>query len=158
VADVDQNGNVLARYAETQNIDEPLAELRSTTTSYYEADGLGSVTSLSSTAGALANTYTYDSFGKTTNSTGSIANRFQYTARELDTDTNLYYYRARYYDPTTGRFTSEDPLGVRDNLDMYVYVGNNPASYDDPFGLYQMQGFSGDQQVQLMNAINECQS
>ena len=73
IADIDQNGNVLARYAETQNIDEPLAELRSGTTSYYEADGLGSVTSLTSGAGAIANTYTYDSFGNLTASTGSIS-------------------------------------------------------------------------------------
>ena len=96
VADIDQNGNVLARYAETQNIDEPLAELRSGTTSYYEADGLGSVTSLTSGAGAIANTYTYDSFGKVTASTGSITNRFQYTAREFDSESGLYYYRVRY--------------------------------------------------------------
>jgi YD repeat-containing protein len=82
VADVDQSGNVLARYAATQNIDEPMAELRSTTTSYYSQDGLDSVTSLTTSAGALGNTYTYDSFGKLTSSNGSIGNRFQYTARE----------------------------------------------------------------------------
>jgi RHS repeat-associated protein len=155
VADVDQNGNVFARYTATQTIDEPLAELRSTTTSYYAQDGLGSITSLTTSAGALGNTYTYNSFGNLTASTGSIVNRFQYTAREFDPETGIYFYRARYYDPTIGRFISEDPLGVRDNLDMYVYVRNNAASYNDPFGLYQLQGFSGDQQVQLMNAINE---
>jgi YD repeat-containing protein len=96
IADIDQNGSVLARYAETQNIDELLAELRSGTTSYCEADGLGSVTSLTSGAGAIANTYTYDSFGNLTTSTGSIVNRFRYTAREFDSESGLYYYRARY--------------------------------------------------------------
>lgn len=59
IEDVDQNGNVLARYEQTTSIDQPLAELRSGTTSYYQADGLGSVTSLSSPTGALANTYTW---------------------------------------------------------------------------------------------------
>jgi len=57
--------------------------LRSGATSFYEADGLGSVTSLSSGAGALAQTYTFDSFGKQTGSTGSLTNPFQYTAASL---------------------------------------------------------------------------
>jgi uncharacterized protein RhaS with RHS repeats len=70
VQDVDQNGNLLARYAVTQNIDEPLADSRSGTTTYYEQDGVSSVTSLTSSAGALANSYTYDSFGKLMASTG----------------------------------------------------------------------------------------
>ena len=135
VADIDQNGSVLARYAETQNIDEPLAELRSGTTSYYEADGLGSVTSLSSGAGAIANTYTYDSFGKLTASTGSITNRFQYTAREFDSESGLYYYRARYYDPNIGRFVTEDPMRYRGgSADFYSYVSNSPIRYTDPQG------------------------
>ena len=135
MADIDQNGSVLARYAETQNIDEPLAELRSGTTSYYEADGLGSVTSLSSGAGAIANTYTYDSFGKLTASTGSITNRFQYTAREFDSESGLYYYRARYYDPTTGRFISEDPhREILHGMDFYPYVRNSAPNLIDPDG------------------------
>ncbi|MGH9746028.1 MAG: RHS repeat-associated core domain-containing protein [Candidatus Acidiferrales bacterium] len=134
VADIDQNATVLARYAETQNIDEPLVQLRSGTTSYYEADGLGSVTSLTSGAGAIANTYTYDSFGKLTASTGSITNRFQYTARELDSETGLYYYRARYYDPTVGRFLSEDPVHFMAGTNFYRYVNNNPGLLVDPTG------------------------
>jgi RHS repeat-associated protein len=135
VVDIDQNGNVLARYAETQDIDEPLAELRSGTTSYYEADGLGSVTSLSNGAGAIANTYAYDSFGNVTASTGSITNRFQYTAREFDSESGLYYYRARYYDSLIGRFTSEDPLRFHGGLNYYRYVFNHAVNYRDPDGL-----------------------
>ena len=135
VADLDQNGNVLARYAMTQSIDEPLAELRSGTTSYYSQDGLGSVTSLTTASGALGNTYRYDSFGGQTASSGSIVNRFQYTAREFDSETGLYYYRARYYDPVTGRFLSEDPLTFdADTVDFYEYSTNNPAAVADPFG------------------------
>jgi RHS repeat-associated protein len=135
VADVDQNGNVLARYAETQNIDEPLAELRSGTTSYYESDGLGSVTSLTNGAGAIANTYTYDSFGNVTASTGSITNRFQYTAGEFDSESGLYYYRARYYDPNAGRFLIEDPASFVASMNFYAYVGNSPLDLNDPYGL-----------------------
>jgi RHS repeat-associated protein len=135
VADIDQNGNVLARYAETQNIDEPLAELRSGTTNYYEADGLGSVTSLTSGAGAIANTYTYDSFGNLTASTGSITNRFQYTAREFDSESGLYYYRARYYDPSVGRFLSQEPVEFQGGVNFYAYVRNQPTKLTDPSGL-----------------------
>jgi uncharacterized protein RhaS with RHS repeats len=43
-------------------------------------------------------------------------NPFQYTGRDNDSETGLYYYRARYFDPRVGRFISEDPLGVRDHL------------------------------------------
>lgn len=135
MADVDQNGNVLARYVATQKIDEPLAELRSNATSYYEADGLGSVTSLTTSAGALGNTYVYDSFGKVTGSSGSITNRFEYTGREFDSETGLYYYRARYYDPTAGRFLSEDPTHFEGGKNFYVYAVSDPVNGIDPFGL-----------------------
>jgi RHS repeat-associated protein len=134
---VDQSGNVLARYTASQNIDEPLAELRSGTTTYYSQDGLGSVTSLTTSAGALGDPYTYDSFGEVAGSTGSIANRFQYTGREFDSETGLYYYRARYYDPSAGRFLNEDPLRYfAGGVNFYTYVGQNPVNLADPFGLY----------------------
>jgi hypothetical protein len=45
------------------------------------------------------------------------------------------YYRARYYDPTTGRFLSEDPVGFSAGVDFYRYVANNPVLYSDPLGL-----------------------
>jgi len=75
---------VVARYTQTEKLDEPLAMLRGGTTSYYDADGLGSITSLSNGAGALAQTYVYDSYGKQISSTGSLTNPFQYAAREFD--------------------------------------------------------------------------
>ena len=104
-------------------------------TSYYHADGLGSITSLSTSAGAIANTYTYDSFGKLTASTGSLVNPLRYTARESDSETGLYYYRARYYDPTAGRFTREDPLGFYGgDVNLYRYVWNSPLNFSDPIG------------------------
>src|SRR3989475_10389981 len=66
VEEANASGAVVARYSQGLNIDEPLAMLRSAETSYYHADGLGSVTSLSNAPGALAQTYTFDSFGKPT--------------------------------------------------------------------------------------------
>lgn len=104
-------------------------------TSYYQADGLGSVTSLSNGTGALAQTYTFDSFGKQTASSGSLIDPFQYTGREFDTETGLYYYRARYYDSSAGRFVSEDPLEFAGGgANFYAYATNDPTSLADPFG------------------------
>ena len=138
VSDVDQNGNVLARYAATQSIDEPLNELRSATTSYYSQDGLGSVTSVTTSARASDNTYRYDSFGNVTASSGSVANRFEYTGREFDPETGLYFYRARLYDVVSGRFLNEDPLELQDDYNKYAYVANNPTDFSDPLGLFKI--------------------
>jgi RHS repeat-associated protein len=136
IEETNSAGTAVARYSQGLNIDEPLATLRSGTTSYYQADGLGSLTSLSNSSGALANTYTYDSFGNLVASSGSLVNNFRYTGREFDTETGLYYYRARYYDPNAGRFISEDPIGFRgDGPNFYLYVLGNPANWIDPFGL-----------------------
>jgi RHS repeat-associated protein len=129
------SGGIVARYTQTDSIDEPVAMLRSSATSYFHADGLGSVTSLSSAAGAIANTYTYDSFGKLTVSTSSLVNPFQYTARESDAETGLYYYRARYYDQNTGRFMSEDSIRYdAGDSNFYRYVANAPLDFVDRSG------------------------
>jgi RHS repeat-associated protein len=129
------SGAVVARYTQTQNIDEPLAEVCPGGSSYYEADGLGSITSLSNSGGSVANTYTYDSFGNVTNFTGTISNPFRYAARESDPETGLNYNRARYYEPSNGRFMSEGPIRFMGGINFYAYVGNSPLDFVDPFGL-----------------------
>ena len=112
-------------------------------TSYYNEDGVGTVTSLSNVAGALGQAYGYDSFGKQTSSSGSVTNPFQYTAREFDPETNLYFYRARYYDATTGRFLDEDPIGLVGGINPYVYTENLPTTMYDPSGLSGQVSFFG---------------
>jgi RHS repeat-associated protein len=134
VEETNTSGGVVARYSQGLNIDEPLAMLRSATTSYYNADGLRSITSLANSAGALAQTYTFDSFGKLTASSGSVTNPFQYTAREFDSETNNYFYRARYYSQDVGRFLTEDPLRYRAGPEFYLYASNNPITFNDPMG------------------------
>jgi len=136
VEEANSSGAEVASYSQGLNIDEPLAMERSSATSFYDADGLGSITSLSNSAGALAQTYTLDSFGKQTAATGSLTNPFQYTARESDTETGLYYYRARYYDPTIGRFLSEDPEGFREGTNSFAYTDNDPSTLVDPSGRF----------------------
>ena len=117
--------------------------LRGGATNFYEADGLGSVTSLSTSAGAVSQTYTYDSFGNTTTSSGSLTNFFRYTARDFDSETNLYEYRARYYDPTVGRFLSEDPIQFDGGINFYAYTANDPVGLVDPSGLTPGQDSKG---------------
>jgi len=134
IEETNSSGTAVARYTQGLNIDEPLAMLRSSATSYYQVDGLGSVTSLSNAAGAAAANYTYDSFGNLVASSGSIVNNFRYTGREWDPETSLYYYRARYYDPSAGRFMNEDDLGFGGGIDFYVYAKNAGVNFRDPSG------------------------
>jgi len=156
IEETNSSGVEIASYTQTQNIDEPLAMDRGGTIDFYQQDSLGSVTSLTNSAGTVAQTYTYDSFGNTTASSGSFTNPFRYAGRDFDSDTGLYYYRARYYDPQPGRFLSEDPLrfGISANsgprltfltsaamrgrsADFYTYVSNRPINDRDPMGLWQ---------------------
>jgi RHS repeat-associated protein len=133
--DVDSSGNVLGRIAQTKVIDGELSWLQSGTVSYYQGDALGSVTSLSNSLGAVTNTYVFDGFGKLTASTGTLTNPFQFTAREFDPETGLYYHRARYYDSSEGRFVSEDPIRFRGGSNFFAYVRNNSINRIDPRGL-----------------------
>jgi len=64
-----------------------------------------------------------------------VATDFRYTARELDSETGLYYYRARYYDSSTGRFLSEDPIRFKAGTNFYPYVSSSPTNFRDPSGL-----------------------
>jgi RHS repeat-associated protein len=58
-----------------------------------------------------------------------------FTGREYDSETGLYYYRARYYKPSIGRFLQTDPIGYAAGLNLYTYCKNNPIKWADPFGL-----------------------
>ncbi|MFV2016731.1 MAG: RHS repeat-associated core domain-containing protein, partial [Candidatus Heimdallarchaeota archaeon] len=82
----------------------------------------------------VVQSYVYDSFGQIISQIGSIQNPFTYTAREYNSETGLYYYRARYYGANMGRFTSEDPIGIKGGINLYAYAANNPVKYVDPCG------------------------
>ncbi|MFY9909071.1 MAG: RHS repeat-associated core domain-containing protein [Candidatus Sulfotelmatobacter sp.] len=140
VEEVDSSGNAIARYVDSSEVDDQLSELRSSKVSYYEQDGIGPISSLTNSASAVAGTYVYDAFGNLTGSTGSITNPFRYTGREFDAETGVYFYRARYYDSTVGRYIGEDPLGFPGSgPNFYGYVKNDPITLTDPFGLCSKQ-------------------
>jgi RHS repeat-associated protein len=77
-----------------------------------------------------------------------LTNPFRYTGRDFDSETNLYYYRARYYDPAAGRFLSEDPIGTY-SVNKYVYVRNNPVNRVDPSGLVSTCAISPNDRCRL---------
>jgi RHS repeat-associated protein len=134
VAEISPAGSLAASYVQGSGIDQPLAMRRNGTIAYYQADGLGSITSLTNAAGNTVSSYVYKAFGATT-ATEGIFNPFRFTGREQDPETGLYYYRARYYDPTIGRFISEDPIGFKGGVNKYSYAGANPILHVDPMGL-----------------------
>ena len=131
--------NVLqARYTHGPGIDEPIAVTKGGSTFFYHQDGLGSVTDLTDSAGATAKSYSYDAYGTILESPGTLEQPYTYTGREFDAESGLYYYRARYYDPTAGRFFQKDRKGLENPdspFNLYVYVSNNPIILTDPSGL-----------------------
>ncbi len=138
VLEYDGNGNVKSRYIHNLTVDDPLAMEKNGQVYYYHKDGLGSVIGLTDSLGNKVQDYAYNSFGEIIGQSGDIDQPFTFTAREYDSESGLFYYRARYYDPKVGRFISKDPIGfAAGDVNLYRYVGNNPKNAIDVFGLYE---------------------
>ncbi|HEX5155158.1 MAG TPA: RHS repeat-associated core domain-containing protein [Parafilimonas sp.] len=134
--------SIIASYVWGTWLDDIVAMSRNNNIYYYTTNLIGSVTSVSDTSGKLVERYAYDPFGKQTiydaNNVillvSAVGNTYLFTGRQIDKETGLYYFRARYYDAVTGRFLQRDPLGYVDGLGLYAYVNNNPLSSFDPIG------------------------
>jgi RHS repeat-associated protein len=87
---------------------------------------------------ALTDSYEYDAYGNSFTVSGTTPNEFMYRGEQFDSDLGLYYLRARYYNPLTGRFMSRDPEDGNPinpaTLHKYIYAGSNPVKYIDPTG------------------------
>ena len=106
---------------------------QSTGALYFLHDHLGSMVGLTNASGNVVERTQYDPFG---DSAGSSLTRYGFTGRERDAATGLIFYRARWYDPQSMRFLSEDPVGFAGgDLNLYGYAWQNPINYRDPFGL-----------------------
>ncbi len=99
---------------------------------YYLYNGHGDVVAMTDTSGNILNAYDYDIWGNFITKNETVDNPFTYFGQTYDETTGLYYLRARYYDPATGRFTQQDP--AEDGYNWYVYGNQNPAMYVDPSG------------------------
>ena len=147
--------NVLqTRYTHGPGIDEPIAVTKAGSTFFYHQDGLGSVTGLTDSAGVMAKSYSYDAYGTIVDQTGTVEQPYTYTGREFDSESGLMYYRARYYDPRTGRFLQKDPIGFIGGINLYEYVKSQPTKRNDPFGLKPSDCFDSEIDA-LFDAIKE---
>ena len=135
VAELNESGSVTAHFVHSLGVDHPLMISREGQDYFFHQDRLGSTIALSDSSGGMVNTYTYDVFGRIMDKTEAVENPFTYTGRRFDEDLGMYYYRARWYDPFSGRFLSRDPLGSSRHLNLYSYVFNNPLNFIDPLGL-----------------------
>ena len=161
----DEDDFFRAKYVHSQNVDEPVRMERpespytnnaySRQEFYFHRDRLGNIAEITDFEGTVVQSYVYDAFGKVTiydkdgneitpSSANYLETPYAFTGRELDPETGLYFYRARYYDPNSGRFISEDPIGISGgDFNFYKYSVNNPANRIDPFGLQDF-GYADD--------------
>lgn len=132
---------------------------------YYLTDAVGSVIGLADDTGASAANFHYDSFGNLRTANGDRADiagtpggDFRFQGQWLESNTSLYHFRARYYDPEVGRFISRDPVDIietePESSNPYQFVYNNPLIYSDPTGQYSISEINVSRVMQdILNSI-----
>ena len=107
--------------------------------SFYHLDEQNSTAYITGQMRNVVNRYQYDAFGQVSSAEG-FSNRILYTGQQYDKVSGQYYLRARFYDPSVGRFLQED-VYRGDGLNLYAYCRNNPVVYYDP------SGFAGEKKL-----------
>lgn len=148
LAILDENNSPIAIFTHGPGPNEPLmmTEMDGTETSIH-TDGLGSVVALADKNANVIERVEYAAFGEPffvdvrgsspiVSNFSFTNNPFAFTGQEWDPLSKSYSYHYRDYDPRTGRFKQEDPIGFYgEDTNLYTYVGNNPVSRTDPYGL-----------------------
>ena len=133
------SGSVLRTYAYgLQRISQNQIIDNQWVTIYYGYDGAGNVRQLINASGVVTDTYDYDAFGNVINKSGTTQNNYLYRGEQFDPDLGMYYLRARWYNPLTGRFLSRDPeegqFWEPKTLHKYLYARGDPVNGIDPMG------------------------
>ena len=140
----DRNGNIIAEMNGEGNLTSKYVRgnklISKDGNEYFGYDGHGSVVNISNESGKSIKTYDYDAFGVELNKDANDTNLFRYCGEQYDNETDSIYLRARYYSPSLGRFTTEDPAKDGDNW--YSYCAGNPVSFWDPSGYAAYGGIS----------------
>ena len=129
VEERDGSGSLVASYTYGNDL---VSQTRGASTSYYAYDGLGSTRALTDASGAVTDAYTYDAFGKTISESGTTENAYRFTGEQFEAGLQLYYLRARYYDPSVGRFGVMDSWGgnLKNPLTQNAYLYGNANHVD----------------------------
>jgi RHS repeat-associated protein len=135
VGEYDGAGQLLAHYTHGLGLASRVDP--SNTASYYDFDAVGSAVGLTGPTGSYVNRYSYLPFGEVLSALEGVPNPFEYVgALGVQNDGNgLSFMRARFYDPSQGRFIQPDPIGLAGGTNLYVYVENDPVDLADPSGL-----------------------
>jgi RHS repeat-associated protein len=109
----------------------------------YLYDGSGNVEAVLNSAQAVVAAYRYDPFGVRLNQTGSLLQPYGFSTKRYDAALGMIHYEARKYWPAIGTWDSRDPLGEAGGLNLYVFVGNNPVNWVDPWGEEYAELYAG---------------
>jgi RHS repeat-associated protein len=115
---------------------DPISQFRSGAQSYYHMDGHSGVRLLTAGTGIVVSAVIYDAYGQLLRSVGNVVNPVLYRGERFDANLTQYYLRARFYDPSTGRFTKPDTL-TANPVRPYGYAHADPLNYADPSGMLE---------------------